>query len=1260
MNCITTNKFVPLALMTLLLTSIHLNAQTKTNESVLRSASSAASLQEKDNFRKLLITANQKGWPLTIINRRGRRAFLTGMDVKGNPLYTGINDNIISAATIRTNTLWPGGSSGLNLNGSSASMKGKIAIWDEAKPRPTHVELVGRVIQKDNASTISDHTTHVSGTMIAAGVNPSAKGMSFGAQQLVAYDFNNHLSEMMGESPNLLISNHSYGTIAGWNYNTDQNRWEFWGNYGDTADYKFGYYSDEAQVWDSIAFNAPYYLIVKSVGNNRDENGPAVGQPYWRYNASGIMSSAGNRPAGISNNDGYDIVPTYGTAKNILTVGAVYPIPSGYTQPSDVVLAEFSSWGPTDDGRIKPDVVADGINVLSCIGSADDAYASFSGTSMSSPAAGGSAFLLQEHYSKLHGGVFMRSATLKGLLIHTADEAGVAPGPDFQYGWGLLNIQKAASVITSNNADQLIIENNLVNGATFSLPVVASGKGPIVATICWTDPKADVNTTNLLNNPAKKLINDLDLRITTGTTTFMPWVLDRKNPGSPATNGDDTLNNVEKIVINNAVPGQTYTITVSHKGTLSRGQQAYSLLVSGVGGQAFCASGPASSAGTRIDSVSISNLHNANLPGCTTYTNNTAKTIQLQSSQVVPFNIYVGSCDATVAQKVIKIFVDYNNNGTFTDPGEEVAVSNVINGTGNFSGTFTTPAGLTVGRFTLMRIIAEETNNAASVVPCGTYGKGETQDYRVQIAGPSNDVGVTELVDPAGGICEIDSQRVTIRIKNFGTTAQINVPINTIVQNGATTLANITTVCPDTIPSLGEVVYTFQPTFQALAANSYTITSKTMLPNDQDNTNDQNITTIAVSTGTNKATGSAEICGSNPPQVSLQANVSDTNDVAVWFDNPTATIPIATGNKTITSVVTSNKTYYLALNDVKSSIGPVNKMVFPQGSYNEFVGNFVKITNKVPLTIQSARLYIAHGGRIKFTVADIVNFNPSNGSFSYFPISSNTINVYPTTPNPQPGNVPGNSPLDTGAVFFLNLPVPNTGDHAIIIECQNGANIFRNNMITPNPYPFSIPGVFYITGNSAVNTSNSSDTTFYRSYYYFFYDMKIQLTNCPGPKVPVIATTAVAPVITLNGTVLTSSSPTGNQWYLNDTAIAGATGQTDTVTGPGAYKTIVTDSLGCPLESNTISYSLGNDIGLKVGPNPNNGTFTVRFYVGTTSNVSISLLNTLGQNLYSYSYPNYSGSFIKQMYFTGLNYGIYFLRVRVGNNDYVRKLFIRQ
>ena len=1262
MNCMTKNKFVPLAILTLFTTCIQVKAQLTTNADILRRASIEASSQEKDIYRKLLALSKQKGWPMTFTNKQGHRALLVGIDPKGYPLYVAVNDNIISAATIRTNLLWPGGSTGLSLNGSSNSVKGKIAIWDEAKPRPTHVELTGRVIQKDNANTISDHSTHVSGTMIASGVNPAAKGMAYGEQQLLAYDFNNHLSEMLTESPNLLISNHSYGTIAGWNFNTDvtPNRWEFWGNAGDTVDYKFGYYSTEAQVWDSIAYNAPFYLIVKSAGNNRDVNGPAVGQPYWRYNSSGIMVSSGNRPAGISSNDGYDIIPTYGVSKNILTVGAVNPIPSGYTQPSDVVLASFSSWGPTDDGRIKPDVVADGINVLSCVGTSDNAYAIFSGTSMSSPAAAGSSLLLQEYYAKLHAGSFMRSATLRGLIIHTADEAGPSPGPDFQFGWGLINIQKAASVITSANTDQLIDENNLLNGASFTLPIVASGKGPLVATICWTDPKGFVDLSNIVNNPARKLVNDLDLRISDGTTTFLPWTLDGKHPGNAATLGDDSVNNVEKIVISNAVPGHTYTIKVTHKGTLSRGQQAYSLLVSGVGGQAYCASAATSSAGTRIDSVNIGNIKNANPAGCTTYTNYTNLTVQIQPNQPLPFTIKLSSCDASTNSRVVKIYIDYNNNGVFTDPGENVAQSAVIaGGNGTYSGTINVPAGLTVGSFTLMRIVAVETTDPTTVSPCGNYGNGETQDYRVQIASPANDVGITQLVDPLGSICATDSQRVTVRIKNFGTAAQLNTPITTTIQNGATTIGTLSTVCPDTIPALGEVVYSFQAPFQALAGNSYTITSRTNLAGDQDPSNDQNTTTITVSSSSNTTSGTAEICSTNPADVSLEANVTDSNDVAIWYSSPTSTTPIAGGNKTFATTIPANKTYYLGLNDIHGSVGPPNKMVFTDGGYNAFSGNFVRFSSGVPLTIQSARLYIGHGGKINFTVADIADFNATTGAYSYFPISSNTIDVFPTTPNPAPGAVTGNNASDTGAVYYLNLQVPAAGDHAIIIDCQDGATIFRNNNITPNPYPFALPGVFSITGNSAVNTSNAKDTTFYQGYYYFFYDMQLQLANCPGPRVPVVATTATAPVITLNGKILTSNIASGNQWYLNDSLLVGSTGQNDTITAPGAYKDVVTDALGCSISSNQIIYSPGNDIGLVAAPNPSNGQFTLQFYIGSSNDVSVDIYNAIGQRFYSSDNPNFTGLFTQQINLENASAGVYFLSVRVGSKKYAKKIVIK-
>src|SRR5579871_5667607 len=214
-------------LLLFVLSGLTVNAQVTTNQAALQKASQQLATEHLAMQKVLTQTALQKGWPLTLRNKKGQLAYLRSIDSKGFPVYVNFNENIISAATIRTNTLWAGGSSGLGLSGSSANMKGKIAVWDEGLVRPTHVELTGRVTQADGATTLSDHSTHVSGTMIAAGVNPVAKGMSYGAQLLECYDYNNDESEMSSAAgKGLLVSNHSYADIAGWYYDDSYGRWE--------------------------------------------------------------------------------------------------------------------------------------------------------------------------------------------------------------------------------------------------------------------------------------------------------------------------------------------------------------------------------------------------------------------------------------------------------------------------------------------------------------------------------------------------------------------------------------------------------------------------------------------------------------------------------------------------------------------------------------------------------------------------------------------------------------------------------------------------------------------------------------------------------------------------------------------------------------------------------------------------------------------------------------------------------------------------
>ncbi len=1249
------SRILTLVLILVSVVSLPLKAQTKTNRILLEKAGSDAAIQEQKDYLRLKQIASQKSWPMLTRGKNGRIARLIGIDPTGNPLYVSTFDNLLGAATVRTNLLWPGGSTGLNLNGSSANIRGKLAIWDGGRILNTHNEFNGRILQKDNPAALEDHSTHVAGIMINAGVNPNSKGMAFGAQQLIAYDFSNHISEMFTESANLLVSNHSYGTISGWYYNEGEDRWEFRGEAGANEDYKFGYYDNDARNWDSVAYNAPYYLIVKAGGNNRDENGPEEGDKYFRYNASNSMIDAGNRPAGISSNDGYDILPTYSVAKNVLTVGAVNAISGGYLQPSDVVLSSFSSWGPTDDGRIKPDIVTDGINLLSAISSGNDDYAYLSGTSMATPVASGSIYLLQEYYSRLHNGQFLRAATLKGLVIHTADEAGPAAGPDYKHGWGLLNMERAASVITSNNTDQLIREQVLNNGDNFSLPVVASGKGTLSATISWTDPKGTVNTTNRLNNTEKKLINDLDIRITNGANTFLPYVLNPLSRDLAATNGDNVLDNVERIVIPGAVPGQTYNITVSHKATLERGTQAFSLLVSGVGGQAYCSSASATAGSTRIETVQLGSTTKNGPATCLSYSNLTTETFPIQASTTYPVSVKLNSCDGGAPARVVKVFLDLNNNGTF-EVGEKFAESAVLAGNTTYTGQITTPAGLVPGYNTIMRIVAMETSNAADVTACGVYPKGETIDMKVLVTTPSKNVGVVAIANPAGTTCALDSQMVSVSIKNFGDVPQSNIPVTATIRNGGTVIATWSTVFRVTIAAFAEETFTFQSYFRAVANTTYTITAATSLAGDQNLVNDAFTGTVVVSGGGPAPTGTAEQCGTN--QVVLTRTNVTGSDKAYWYTTATGGTPIASGNITTTAVIPGNRTYYLGLNDVNTRVGLPNKMVYPGGGYNEFEG-YVRFTATGPMVIESARLYIGNPGKIKVTLGEIAE--ETNGEVqTYFPVASTTLNVFATTPTPAAGAVTINNPLDTGAVFLLNLPVPEAGDkYILILECLEGATIFRNSGTAVMPYPFSIPETFSITGNYVTAPND------FRTFYYWFYDIRINLLNCPTPRTAVVAGNVSLPVITLNGSTLSSSASSGNQWFRDGAEIPGANGQTYTPSVSGLYKTVVTASSGCLLASNEIPFTStavidvsDNEIKLSVSPNPNDGRFLLQFEFATKADVQISLINFTGQRVYNSNLPGFVGKYSRQMTRSGLSKGIYLLKITHGKDVYVKKMIV--
>ncbi|MBD2179519.1 S8 family serine peptidase [Planktothrix sp. FACHB-1355] len=500
-------------------------------------------------------------------------------------------DNVNAADTTNADQLWSGGGLGLNLNGTGVT----VGIWDGGRVRNTHQEFGSRVTFGDSASSFEDHATHVAGTIGATGVNPSAHGMA-DRVNIRSYDWNDDYAEMNAAASQIDLSNHSYGSLSGWDlYNWGSGNEDTW--FGDrslsaTEDPNFGKYSTTARDLDQVLYNNPNLLSIWAAGNDRDDVyrnykgnntyvtylSNAIGGPGW-YRVSTTKYAA---PPGDGNGGtGYDSLTPAQVAKNTLVVGAIDDITADPYNNSNVKMAYFSNWGPTDDGRVRPDVVGNGVNLFSSVATSDTAYATYSGTSMATPNVTGTAALLYQHYKNLYGGASPKSATMKGLLIHTAFDSGNV-GPDYTYGWGVVDGAAAAKFLTnakSANQTDLLFEQTYT-GTARTLNVNSNGSSPLKATIVWTDPAGPLQNNNL-DDPTSVLVNDLDLWITgPNGITYRPWTLDPANPSASAVRtAANHRDNTEQVLIDAPIAGN-YTINIGHTG--SSFTQNYSLLIGGV------------------------------------------------------------------------------------------------------------------------------------------------------------------------------------------------------------------------------------------------------------------------------------------------------------------------------------------------------------------------------------------------------------------------------------------------------------------------------------------------------------------------------------------------------------------------------------------------------------------------------------------------------------------------------------------------------
>lgn len=438
------------------------------------------------------------------------------------PPLTGVND--VARQVTGANTLQ---AAPYNLTGAGVT----VCVYDAGLVDAGHNDFAGRITLGEAGSTV-DHSTHVAGSVGGSGANSAGqyRGMAPGVQ-IVSYAYEACSPYCLYNSPqdieaNYRASRDSYGT--------------------DICTNSIG--SNTAANGYSCSWEGDYELVSQLLDNIVRGS---LGSPFI------VLYAAGNERGYGTCGTTYSTMGVPGGAKNVITVGA--------TDDADA-MSDFSSWGPTDDGRVKPEVCAPGVNIYSTM--PGNTYGNMSGTSMATPVTAGCTALMLQQFGLSYPGLIPMPSTIKALLINTALDLGNA-GPDYIYGFGRINAQSAVDQIVNAGFLEAQLSTGQTNTHTFTVP---AGRTSLRVSLSWMDPAASP-----LANPT--LVNDLDVTLTSPTSTvYYPFVLNPSSPSGAATTGLNHRDNSEQIVLSAPAAG-TWTITVSAT-TLPSGPQSYSLACS--------------------------------------------------------------------------------------------------------------------------------------------------------------------------------------------------------------------------------------------------------------------------------------------------------------------------------------------------------------------------------------------------------------------------------------------------------------------------------------------------------------------------------------------------------------------------------------------------------------------------------------------------------------------------------------------------------
>ena len=484
--------------------------------------------------------------------------------------YTDITGYESGTKLMNFDSVWARGFSGAGQIVSFADPG--MDMGDAAK---IHPDFTGRVPEGGIFGLFSKswedpmgHGTHVAGSVGGDGnsSNGKVKGGAPMAQQIPQSMWSPMLDNL--SVPSKLKDMFAKAYTSGARVHTNS-----WGSAA-----AFGVYDSMAQQVDEFIYSNPEMLILFAAGNNGED---------------------ADRDGRIDGNS----VSTPGTAKNALTVGAsknlvanggiqaklielragkekwsAEPIASSKLSENERGLAAFSSRGPTLDGRLKPEVVAPGTNILSTRsqhpkadplwGAYNDRYVWSGGTSMSTPLVAGAAAVVREYLVKDRKIASPSAALLKAVLMHTAEDlfpgqfgaVGASRGqelltarPNMDEGYGRVDVQNATSLATSLLVDERV---GLGPGEKHMYPVTLSKSTSLSATLAYSDAPGAAAA-------SKALVNDLDLAIVEASG--------RRHELS------DRINNNEHLAV--SLPAGTYQIEVRGV-NVPISKQAYALIVS--------------------------------------------------------------------------------------------------------------------------------------------------------------------------------------------------------------------------------------------------------------------------------------------------------------------------------------------------------------------------------------------------------------------------------------------------------------------------------------------------------------------------------------------------------------------------------------------------------------------------------------------------------------------------------------------------------